>query len=433
MEAKHSILLIHNRYLHKGGEDTVVAQELSYLESAGYRVIPLYFHNQAAGPIALLNYPFQLFFNLSAFYKVYRLVKKHKIEIVHVHNFFYRASPAVFWAAKAAGAHTLLTLHNYRLFCLNGFMYYNNQPCTRCYDEKSFGAGIQRKCFKNSGLFSRVLAASYGLHKKLETFSKKIDRYVVINPLQEQFLLNSGIPKEKIFKKSNFLLNTFDTALTTPSLDGALALQASALELEAPVPFSTRDNFYLYVGRLSEEKGIRDLVEAFIENGKPLKIVGDGPLASWVQEQIQASAQKKPNIEYLSAVPRESLAALYASCAALILPSRWFEGQPMTVIEAQSHGTIVIAADSANMRGMISHEADGYLYAIHPINQLNEVISIFEARSNETKDALSKAAYDRFQRSYTINQHINALKLLYHFESRAKHHSGETKQADSQD
>lgn len=413
MEAKLSILLIHNRYLHKGGEDTVVAQELSYLESAGYRVIPLYFHNQAAGPIALLNYPFQLFFNLSAFYKVYRLVKKHKIEIVHVHNFFYRASPAVFWAAKAAGAHTLLTLHNYRLFCLNGFMYYNNQPCTRCYDEKSFRAGIQRKCFKNSGLFSRVLAASYGLHKKLETFSKKIDRYVVINPLQEQFLLNSGVNQEKIFRKSNFLLKSFDTS--------------------SPAPFSSRDNFYLYVGRLSEEKGIRDLVEAFIQNGKPLKIVGDGPLASWVQEKIQKSAQKKPNIEYLAAVPRESLAALYASCAALILPSRWFEGQPMTVIEAQSHGTIVIAADSANMRGMISHEADGYLYAIHPINQLNEVISIFEARSNETKDALSKAAYDRFQRSYTINQHINALKLLYHFESRAKNNSGETKQADSQD
>ncbi|BDQ13369.1 glycosyltransferase family 4 protein [Sediminibacterium sp. TEGAF015] len=429
MEAKPSILLIHNRYLHKGGEDTVVAQELSYLESSGYRVIPLYFHNQAAGPIALLNYPFQLFFNLSAFYKVYRLVKKHKIEIVHVHNFFYRASPAVFWAAKAAGAYTLLTLHNYRLFCLNGFMYYNNQPCTRCYDEKSFRAGIQRKCFKNSGLFSRVLAASYGLNKKLETFSKKIDRYVVINPLQEQFLLNSGIPKEKIFKKSNFLLKSLDTS--------------------SPAPFSTRENFYLYVGRLSEEKGIRDLVEAFMDNGKPLKIVGDGPLAEWVQEQIRESEQKKgegehtivqensknqakSNIEYLAAVPRESLAALYASCAALILPSRWFEVQPMTVIEAQSHGSIVIAADSANMRGMISHEADGYLYPIHPINQLNEVISIFEARSNETKDALSKAAYDRFQRSYTINQHINALKLLYHFESRAKNNSGETKQADSQ-
>ncbi len=360
-------------------------------------------------------------------------MKKHKIEIVHVHNFFYRASPSVFWAAKAAGAHTLLTLHNYRLFCLNGFMYYNNQPCTRCYDEKKFSAGIQRKCFKNSGLFSRVLAASYGLHKKLETFSRKIDRYVVINPLQEQFLLNTRIPKEKIFKKSNFLLNTFDTTLTTPSLDGALALHASTLELEAPAPFSTRKNFYLYVGRLSEEKGIRDLVEAFMDNGKPLKIVGDGPLASWVQEQIQESTQKQPNIEYLAAVPRDSLAALYASCAALILPSRWFEGQPMTVIEAQSHGTIVIAADSANIRGMISHESDGYLYAIHPINQLNEVISIFEARSNETKDALSKAAYDRFQRSYTINQHINALKLLYHFESRAKHHSGETMQADSQD
>ncbi len=414
MEAKPSILLIHNRYLHKGGEDTVVAQELSYLQSAGYKVTPLFFDNQAAGIKSVFQYPFQLFFNLSAFYKVYRLVKKHHIQMVHVHNFYYRASPSVFWAAKAAGAYTLLTLHNYRLFCLNGFMYYNNQICTQCYDDKNFKAGIERKCFKDSGIFSRVLAASYNLHQKLQTFSKKIDRYVVINPLQEQFLLNSGISKEKIFAKPNFLLGFPD---------------------KAPIPFANRADFYLYVGRLSEEKGIRDLVEAFFENGKPLKIVGDGPLALWVQEQIRerASAEGPSNIDYLAAVPRESLAALYASCAALILPSRWFEGQPMTVIEAQSHGTIVIAADSDNLRGMITHEVDGYLYAINPVNELNEVISIFEARSRETKDALSKAAYGRFQRSYTINQHINALKLLYHFESRAKHNSGELRRKDSQD
>lgn len=418
MEAKPSILLIHNRYLNKGGEDTVVAQELSYLQSAGYTVIPLYFENQSAGLRSIFQYPFQLFFNLSAFYKVYKLVKKHRIDMVHVHNFYYRASPSVFWAAKAAGAHTLLTLHNYRLFCLNGFMYYSNQPCTRCYDDKSFRAGVERKCFKNSGLFSRVLAASYAFHKKLKTFSNKIDRYIVINPLQQQFLLNSGIPKEKIFAKPNFLLGFSDAT---------------------PIPFEQRENFYLYVGRLSEEKGIRDLVEAFIQNGKPLKIVGDGPLADWIKERIQGSVHEKSqdhtksNIEYLAAVPRESLAQLYQSCAALILPSRWFEGQPMTVIEAQSKGTIVIAADSANMRGMISYGEDGYLYAINPVNQLNEVISIFEARSRETKDALSKAAYGRFQRSYTINQHINALKLLYHFESRAKHNSGDSQRKDSQD
>lgn len=418
MEAKPSILLIHNRYLNKGGEDTVVAQELSYLQSAGYTVIPLYFENQSAGLRSIFQYPFQLFFNLSAFYKVYKLVKKHRIDMVHVHNFYYRASPSVFWAAKAAGAHTLLTLHNYRLFCLNGFMYYNNQICTQCYDAKNFKAGVARKCFKDSGLFSLVLAASYGLHKKLQTFSTKIDRYIVINPLQEQFLLNSGIPKEKIFAKPNFLLGFPDTE---------------------PISFERRADFYLYVGRLSEEKGIRDLVEAFIQNGKPLKIVGDGPLADWIKERIQGSVHEKSqdhtksNIEYLAAVPRESLAQLYQSCAALILPSRWFEGQPMTVIEAQSKGAIVIAADSANMRGMITHAEDGYLYAINPVNQLNEVISIFEARSRETKDALSKAAYGRFQRSYTINQHINALKLLYHFESRAKHNSGELQRKDSQD
>jgi len=185
MQQKPSILLIHNTYLQKGGEDSVVAQELDCLQKEGYLVHSLFFNNSQKGIGSLLRYPFQLFFNLSAFVKVYRLVKKERINIVHVHNYFYTASPAVFWAAKMASAKTVMTLHNYRLFCLNGLLFYNNQPCTLCPDQQSFNPGIQRKCFKESGIFSRALAWSNRLHQQIETFTNKIDRFVVINPLQD--------------------------------------------------------------------------------------------------------------------------------------------------------------------------------------------------------------------------------------------------------
>lgn len=389
MQQKPTILLIHNTYLQKGGEDSIVEQEIKSLQKENYPVFVLFFSNSSKSIQSIISYPFQLFFNLSAFIKVYQLVKKKHIDIVHVHNFYYKASPAVFWAAKLAGAHTLLTVHNYRLFCLNGLLFYQNQPCMICHQAQSFATGIERKCFKASGFFSWALAKSNGWHKNIHTYSKKIDRFVVINPLQEQLLIDIGIEPEKIKYKPNFLTG-FNNA--------------------APPLFSTRKPFYLFVGRLSEEKGIKDLVKAFKENGKSLLIVGDGPLADWVQ------AQTNEKISYSKALPRESLVALYASCLALILPSRWFEGQPMTVIEAQNAGAIVIAAYSNNMSRMIEHEKNGFLYQTSHNYQLNNTITIFESLSNEAKEEMSKAAHQQFLSTYTLERHLDAIKQLYHFE-----------------
>jgi glycosyltransferase involved in cell wall biosynthesis len=133
---------------------------------------------------------------------------------------------------------------------------------------------------------------------------------------------------------------------------------------------------------------------------------------------VQQKTDEK--IQYSKAVPRASLVELYASCTALIFPSRWFEGQPLTVIEAQSTGAIVIAAYSSNMSKMIEHEINGLLYTIDPSMQLNQVINIFESLSLETKKKMSEAAYEKYLTTYTKEKHIEALKQLYHFESNNK-------------
>ncbi|MEQ1625435.1 MAG: glycosyltransferase [Sediminibacterium sp.] len=122
-------------------------------------------------------------------------------------------------------------------------------------------------------------------------------------------------------------------------------------------------------------------------------------------------------IQYSKAVPRTSLVELYASCTALVFPSRWFEGQPLTVIEAQSTGAIVIAAFSSNMSKMIEHGINGLLYPIESSNQLNQVINNFESLSLETKQQMSKAAYEKYLANYTKEKHIQAIKHLYYFES----------------
>lgn len=386
---KPSILLIHNTYLQRGGEDSVVQQELDHLQKENYRAYTLFFNNTGSKIRNALSYPFELFFNVAAFVKVFRLVKKERIDIVHVHNFYYKASPAVFWAAKAAGAKTIFTLHNYRLFCLNGLFFYKNQTCMLCHETQHFRPGITRRCFKHSALFSGALAMATLFHRRINTWHTKVDRFVVINQLQQQLLLQTGITSRQIFYKPNFLSNSQITPVVDPD---------------------ARERFYLYAGRLSEEKGIRFLIRSFKTNGRKLRVVGDGPLANWVQSQADGT------ISYTAAVPRNQLLQLYATCAAFVFPSIWPEGQPMTVIEAQSTGTVVIAASSINMDQMIQDRKTGLLYNPLQEDDLNRVIHIFESLSVAEKKVLSASAHQHFLRSYTEQQHIDALHTLYHFE-----------------
>lgn len=382
------ILFIHNTYLQKGGEDSVVQNELSVLRKHGYTVYYKEFDNRSFQKKTWrsLFLPLNLFFNISAFFTIYFLVKKKHIRVVHVHNFFYTASPAVFWAAKAAGAKTLFTLHNYRLFCLNGIFFRAGAVCFDCHTAGNFKKGVQEKCFKSSGLFSKALAWSTTLHRKTRTWKNKVDRFVVINPFMQQLLIETGIDPEKIIFKPNVLAEYHQKKINS---------------------YQERKDFYLYVGRLNTEKGIRHLVEAFKQSGKKLVIVGDGELAGFVKENLT------DNISYLGALPKTEVSLLYDTCKALVFSSLWIEGMPMTIIEAQCAGTIVVAAESVNTKTMIQPGINGFLYEAGNMNSLIQVIDIFESKNKDELNRLSENARNYFLENYTATQFAEAAGELY--------------------
>lgn len=380
-----SILFIHNTYLQKGGEDTVVQQEIEFLKNRGWQVHTLFFSNQkiSRGWLKWMA-PLWLFFNPRAFIKVYLQIKKHKITLVHVHNFYYEASPAVFRAAKAAGARTVFTVHNYRLFCLNGFFFYNNETCFDCHQQKSFRRGIERKCFQSSALSSRALAMATDFHRHTGTWKKYVDQFLVLNPLQKQMLTETGISAEKIMMKPNFLHET-----------------------EAPASYNQREDFLLFAGRMSPEKGIVALINALKGKKIPLLLVGNGPLAAWVNTQTDEWIRYRPKVE------KNTLQELYRKCAALVFPSIWPEGQPLTVIEAQQAGAIVIAARSANLEKMIHHEETGLLYEAKENDALWKAISQLNGYDLVTKNKLSANAYRYFKAQYTEETHYQILEKAY--------------------
>jgi glycosyltransferase involved in cell wall biosynthesis len=387
---KPSVLFVHNKYLHKGGEDSVVHNEMEVLTRNAYTIHYLEFQNQqlSKAGFGAFSMPLKLFYNLNAFLKVYRLVRKHRIQVVHVHNFFYTASPSVFWAAKAAGASTVMTLHNYRLFCLNGVFFLNGKTCFDCHTNKSFSKGITGKCFKSSGMFSAALALSTRFHRLLGTWVKKVDRFIAVNPFMPHLLEEIGVPAGRIVVRPNFL---------------PMAGNGNYHH------YHQRDDYYLYAGRLSEEKGIQHLVAAFTKAKKKLLIFGEGELSDFVRQHTSEY------IRYEGAQPPEVLFKYYAQCRALVFPSLWIEGMPMTLIEARSTGAIPIVATTINSRGFVNNETDGFLYEAGNPDDLIRVINLFEGLSEEALNKLSEDSYNRFQQHYSEMRYLQTLEQVYHF------------------
>ena len=381
-----SVLIIHNTYLYTGGEETVVAAEIESLKANGYKV---YYKEYTNANFKFFNFktllaPFNTIFNIFSFFEIIYFIRINKIKIVHAHNIFYTASPSIFWAAKLAGAKTVITIHNYRLFCLSANFFRAKQTCFECSDKKSFKSGLQNKCFKNSLLASFTLALSIRLSDFLGTWKNKIDHYIVLNEFAKQLLINKGIDSKKIVLKSNFL---------------------SAYNLNQVNQI--RDNFYLFAGRITEEKGIRHLMNTFTMTSKPLTIAGNGDMVHIINNNLSK------NIKYIGLQSKAQIQSLLLTCKALIFPSIWIESMPMTLIEAQTMGTIPIVAASINTNNMIEHGIDGFLYDAAKPNALMEAILHFESLSSIELDTISNNARNKSLKLYGEIAHVKKIKEIY--------------------
>jgi glycosyltransferase involved in cell wall biosynthesis len=379
------ILILHNTYLHKGGEDTVVTNEIACLKKNGYTVFYKEFSNASFQKknLASLLFPLSTIFNWYAFFEVLFFLRKHRITVFHAHNIFYKATPAVFWAAKWHGAKTILTIHNYRLFCLNATFFRNNQLCFDCHQQQNFKSGLKNKCFKNSYWASLSLASSLRFNNWIHTWQNKVDQFIVVNEFSKELLIQSGIKESKIQFKHNFLIE-IPTVSTAPKKD-----------------------FYLFVGRLSEEKGIRHLLTAFSELHKPLFMIGDGELSYLVEQS------KNDLVQWLGIKSKPEVFELMQQCKALLFPSIWIEGMPMTIIEAQCLGTIPIVAKLVNTEKMIVDGVDGFLY--EPANELSlmDAIHRFEQLSPDKLLEMRNNARNKALRIYTEDAHMELISEIY--------------------
>lgn len=322
-----NVVLVHNHYQQPGGEDQVFAAEASLLEGYGHTVTRYTIHNDLVRETNRLALIRDTIWNSNKYHELRSLFRGLGAKVVHVHNTLPLISPSVYYAAHAEGAAVVQTLHNYRLTCVNGLLFRNGHVCEDCLGKVVPWPGIFHACYRGHRGASSVVAAMLGYHKLRGTYQNEVDHYIALTEFSRQKYIEMGIPAERLTVKPNFVYPD-------------------------PGKGSGSGGYALFVGRLSEEKGVPPLLAAWEVIGAqlPLKIVGDGPLLN---------ASDAPNIEWLGRQPREVVLKLMREAVLLVFPSVWYEGFPMTIVEAFASGTPVLASSLGSMATIVEHRRTG--------------------------------------------------------------------------
>lgn len=386
------ILLVHNYYQQPGGEDVVFANEQALLRSYGHEVLTYQADNHELKQIPAMQAAIETIWSAPTYRKFVQILQQTQPDVVHFHNTFMRISPAAYYACHHLNLPVVQTLHNYRLLCPAATFYRDGQLCEACLHHKVPLAAIRHACYRQSRSQSAIVAAMLATHTLLNTWHSQVDRYIALTHFAREKFIEGGLPADKLVVKPNFI---------DPD----------------PGERTTRGHYALFVGRLTEEKGIRLLVEAGSAwGGIPVKIVGDGPL---LPEMVaKAQSQSHQTIEFLGRQDRENTLALMKEAAFLIFPSVWYEGLPMTIIEAYACGLPVLAANRGAMTDIVKDGITGRHFEAD--NRYDLAQKVCWAWEHPTEmAAMGKQARRQYERLYSAPQNYEQLLRIYQQASEA--------------
>jgi glycosyltransferase involved in cell wall biosynthesis len=380
------ILVIHNRYQQAGGEDVVVRAETSLLRSRGHEVETFQEDN-----VEIVNWSdaakttVRCVYSYSAARDVRKLIARFQPDLAHVHNFFPRVSPSVHYACLEANIPIVQTLHNYRLLCPSSMFLREGKICEDCLGKAIPWPAVQHGCYRKSRFASAAMVNMLTVHRALQTWQRTVTRYIAPTQFARCKFIEGGLPEGRIVVKPNFVI-------PDPGIG------------------SGNGGYVLFVGRLSEEKGLSTLLAAWSKvspHGR-LKIVGDGPMAAAVEH---ASLTNR-SIEWLGPRTREEVSALMADAALLVFPSVWYETFGLTVIEALATGLPVFASRLGAMAELVSDGETGKLFTAGSSDELAAEINWALSHPDQLNAMRFKARHE-FERKYTADLNYTILTDIY--------------------
>lgn len=338
MKEKVTVLLVHNAYRIAGGEDSVVARERALLEAQGHRVIPYFRRNEeldSFSPLRKLVLPLSSLFNGRTYREVKRLIRTEGVGLVHVHNTLALISPAVYYAARACGVPVVQTIHNFRLQCPGALFLRGGQVCEECV-QHGVCRSLRYGCYRGSRLQTLLCVLNSYLHRHL---------YKHLH-----FLCLTEFNRDKLLEMNRGRR----TPLITP---GRVHVKPNFTEAREPLPAPAdmpQEPFMVFAARLDASKGVRVLLDAWKLMGEAaprLLLCGTGPLEEECRRRVEAD--RLTRITLRGFVPNAELRALLPHAKALVLPTQWYEGFPVTVAEAYAAGIPVLGSAIGNVGALV--------------------------------------------------------------------------------
>jgi len=377
------ILTIHTRYLQSGGEDVVFDTEAALLRRFGHEVVEFTADNLFLMKMHPLKMAVNTLWSWEYYRQIANLLEETRPDVVHLHNTFPLLSPSVIDACHRSGVPVVMTLHNYRLLCVNALLYRQGMVCEACLGRLPW-RGVMHRCYRQSRVASAVVASMLILHRLRHTWNK-VNRFIVLTEFSRNKFIEGGLPAENMVVKPNFIY-------PDPGLSNRPGLYA------------------LFVGRLSAEKGIRTLLKTWTELGVhvPLRIVGDGPLAEAVR-QVVASTHE---VEWLGKKTKSEVINMMKEASFLVFPSEWYESFGLTVIESCACGRPVLASNIGTMADLVEGGKTGlYFEAGNPLD-LAEKVNWAWTHPEEMAE-MGMQARAEFEAKYTAERNYQMLMEIY--------------------
>lgn len=399
-------ILLINKFLYpKGGDAISTLTTGRILADHGHEVIywgmahpdnpdyPLkeYFvanvdYEAAGGVGAKGRAAMNILYSFEARKKIEAVLEQVKPDMVHLHNFAHQISPSILHEVKKHHIPVVMTMHDYKLVCASYSMLVNEEPCERCMGGKYYQCGLN-KCTKGSLFKSMVNVAEMYLHHRLLHVYDKIDLYISPSRFLADKVKEMGFPGEVAY-----LPNCVDADAFEPAYDW-------------------QEESIVYVGRLSREKGLETLIEAVRELPEiQLKIIGDGPLKEQLQEKVTAA--RINNVALLGYRTGQDLHEEIRKSMFLVMPSEWYENNPMTVIEAFALGKPVVGARIGGIPELVRDGETGITFMSGDVSDLREKIGVMLERKADIAD-MGKNARALVERELNSEAHYEGLMEIY--------------------
>lgn len=395
--------MVNKFFFIKGGSETYYFSLKNLLQKEGHRVIDFSMKDTKNFTSEYSNYFIEninydkgnvlskakaglnIIYSLEAKRKFEQLVSDTQPDLIHLHIFQHQISPSILDVIKKYQLPTVYTAHDLKMLCLNYKMLQHGKICEQCKGRKYYHCAINR-CVKDSFLKSCLNVAEGYIHLWRQSYDA-IDEIITPSNFYKRKFEEFGISPDRVTHIPNFL------------------------DTEEPVinDHESKNSYYLYFGRLSEEKGIRTLLEAFLQLKANLYIVGTGPLKEKTEKYI--TRKHIQNVHMLGFKSGQELKDIVGNSKAVILPSEWYENGPYSAIEALQLGRPIIGADIGGIPELVN--GNGLLFKSGNVKDLSAKICKIEGMSSMEYKAMEMASYRLFSREYTADNHYQKLKKVY--------------------